>query len=157
MILALMGGVVSVPSAFAQGQDPGVDQYVPKLPTAKGNKDGRTPSDSGSAQGEVTGSLPDSEEGEALGRIASDGDQGGASQREKRKKKPAKSTSSRSKKAEDGAAGSGGGGSGDGGATGAVSSAASDWEDPVVPIVAGLILLLALAATVIALRRRRTS
>jgi hypothetical protein len=158
VIFAVAVGVVWAPSAAAQGRDPGVDQYVPCVPGAGGDGDGckrqGSGSDSNSLPDEVRKALPGTEEGRALGQIATNERLGAPSNR--KRKRDSDSSDSSISGSDKGGGGSGGSGSDDGGgATGAVSSAVTDWDDPVVPIVAGLMLLLTAAAAFVGVRRRR--
>jgi hypothetical protein len=156
VIFAVAVGVVWAPSAAAQGRDPGVDQYVPCVPGAGGERDAckRKRSGSNSLPDEVRKALPGTEEGRALGQIATNESLGAPSNR--KRKGDSDSSDSSISGSDKGGGGSGGSGSNDGGgATGAVSSAVTDWDDPVVPIVAGLLLLLTATAAVVGVRRRR--
>jgi hypothetical protein len=156
-------GVVWAPSASAQGRDPGVDQYVPCVPSA-GGSDGCKRKRSNTLPDEVRNTLPDSKEGRAVAQIATDERLGAPSEAKTntKKKKPARDrdrdrdSSDPSRAGSELGAGPGGSGSDDGGgASGAVSSAVTNWDDPVVPILAGLILLLTATAAFAGLRRRR--
>jgi hypothetical protein len=154
-------GIAWAPSAAAQGRDPGVDQYVPCVPSAGGSDDGCKRKQSKTLPDEVRSALPDSKEGRALAQIATDERLGAPSEANSKtegntKKKRDRDSSDSSGTGSELSGGSGGSGSGDGGgASGAVSSAVTNWDDPVVPILAGLILLLTATAAFAGVRRRR--
>jgi hypothetical protein len=151
--------LVWAPSATAQGRDPGVDQYVPCVPSAGGSDDGCKRKQSNTLPDEVRNALPDSGEGRALAQIATDERLGAPSDSGTKRKRDSDSDRDRSDSStagsETGLGGGSSGGSDGGGASGAVSSAVTDWDDPVVPILAGLMLLLAATAAFAGVRRRR--
>jgi hypothetical protein len=129
------------------------------VPSAGGTEDGCKRKQSNKLQDEVRSALPDSKEGRALAQIATDERLGAPSDTNTKRKKRDRDSSDSSDSSSAGSdlgGGSGGTGSGDGGgASSAVSSAVTDWDDPVVPILAGLILLLTVMAAFAGLRRRR--
>jgi hypothetical protein len=152
--------LVAAPAVQAQGQ-PGADQYVPRIPSATGDKDARD--NKGSSGDQSSGSADD----QALDRITGGGASTGGEQSDSGRSKRSKKDKSKQgkqdkpdKKPEDTAAVSSTGSGDDDdddGALASVGSALTDWDDPVVPGLVALAALLTLGVSIAVLvRRRRT-